>query len=347
MHARPNADAGKSRRFLAIWTLLLLAPFPAYTSAATPNSSWVRQTSGTLAWLHAIFFLDDKKGWAAGSKGTLLATNDGGQTWQARRLPTFDGVRDIFFINESEGWLVCEPNVYELQTKDAPRTYLLQTVDGGAEWQKIVVDPKDPDLRIVRAVFTSPERGWVFGEGGTVFGTRDSGVTWVRCVVPTRHLLLGGTFIDENRGWIVGAGATILQTSDGGASWQLSRLFDANGVRFSAASFVDDRLGWAVGNQGAVFRTRNGGRTWQRLNSGVTTDLYDVRFFDANEGWAVGAGGTAIYTQDGGLHWSIESTGTEHPIERLFFPDRDHGWAVGFGGTLLAYVRGSEPLLRK
>jgi photosystem II stability/assembly factor-like uncharacterized protein len=309
--------------------------------------SWVRQPSGTLAWLHAIFFLNEQKGWAAGSRGTLLATTDRGKTWQARRLPTSDGIRDIFFTDESNGWLVCEPNIYELQNKQDPRTYLLQTNDGGSEWRKINLDPKDPDIRLLRVMFSSPERGWVFGEGGVAFTTRDSGLTWVRLQTPTRYLLLGGTFIDDNRGWLVGAGATILQTSDGGDTWHLSRLFDANGVRFTAASFIDNRLGWAVGNQGAVFRTLNGGRTWQRLNSGVNTDLYDVKFIDASEGWAVGAGGTAIYTLDGGLHWSVEPTGTEHPLERLFFADRDHGWAVGFGGTLLTYVRDSEPSLRK
>src|SRR5262245_61363605 len=130
MDTRLNAHAGKNRRFVAFWTLLLLAQSPAFTSAATANRSWVRQSSGTMAWLHSIFFLNDKKGWAAGSRGTLLGTSDGGQSWLARRLPTFDGIRDIFFIDDSNGWLVCEPNVYELQTKDAPRTYLLQTFDG-------------------------------------------------------------------------------------------------------------------------------------------------------------------------------------------------------------------------
>ena len=117
---------------------------------------------------------------------------------------------------------------------------------------------------------------------------------------PTRHLLLGGTFIDDYRGWLVGAGATILQTSDGGETWHVSHLAGAQGVRFNATSFIGNRLGWAVGSGGAVFRTVNGGRTWEAQRSGVSADLFDVKFLDALEGWAVGADGTAIHTADGG-----------------------------------------------
>ena len=164
---------------------------------------------------------------------------------------------------------------------------------------------------------------------------------------PTRHLLLGGTFIDDNRGWLVGAGATILQTSDGGETWHVSRLTETQGVRFNATSFIDNRLGWAVGSDGAVFCTVNGGRTWQAQRSGVSADLLDVKFLDALEGWAVGAEGTAIHTADGGLNWVKEPSATRHPIERVFFADRTHGWAVGFGGTILNYVRAEAPRLHR
>jgi photosystem II stability/assembly factor-like uncharacterized protein len=88
-----------------------------------------------------------------------------------------------------------------------------------------------------------------------------------------------------------------------------------------------------------IYRTVNGGRTWQQQNSGVQSDLHDVRFLDALEGWAVGDEGTIIHTNDGGLHWTTERSGTEHPLERIFFADRTRGWAVGFGGTVVTYVR--------
>ena len=310
-------------------------------SVQAQTGAWKHQRVGSLAWLHTIFFLDQSRGWAGGSRGTLVATIDGGKTWQIKPQPTPDALRDIYFFDDDNGWLLCEANVYELKSKTDPRTYLMQTTDGGEHWKRINLLAVDVDARLVRAVFSRGGRGWAFGEEGTIFTTRDSGATWTSLQSPTRHLLLGGVFIDDYRGWLVGAGATIIQTSDGGETWHKSNLTDAikKGIRFAAASFVDNRLGWTVGSGGSVYRTINGGRTWQEQNSGIATDLFDVRFLDALEGWAVGAEGTIIHTNDGGLHWALEPSGTEHPLEKVFFTDREHGWAVGFGGTVLGYAR--------
>lgn len=326
--------------------LLLVLPQIAGTSAQAQAGAWKRQHTGTLAWLHSLFFLDQNRGWAAGSKGMLLATEDGGNTWKIRPRPTEDILRDIYFSDESNGWLVCERNLYALRGKDEPRTYLMNTTDGGQSWSRVNLKGVEPDILLVRAVFSPSGRGWTFGEHGTLFKMEDPTADWVRLNSPTRHLLLGGTFVDDYRGWLVGAGSTIIQTSDGGETWHVSQLPTAKGIRFNAASFIDNRLGWAVGSGGSVVRTTNGGRTWAAQNSGVTTDLLDVRFLNALEGWAAGVEGTLIQTNDGGITWSVESTGTKHPLGRLFFVDRHHGWAVGFGGTILAYVPAQAPSLR-
>ena len=310
-------------------------------SAATAQTgAWARQPAGSMAWLHAVFFLDQNRGWAAGSKGTLLRTEDGGRTWKATGSSTDDVVRDIFFVDQQNGWLVCEVNQYQLKTLDEPRAYLMRTTDGGASWTRVEIKGFDVDSILVRAVFSRGGRGWAFGEAGAIFTTRDAGETWVRLRSPTRRLLLGGTFFDDDRGWIVGAGATIIQTSDGGETWYQSLLPQVEkSVRFTATSFIDNRNGWAVGSGGSVYRTNNGGRTWQQQQSNVHVDLFDVKFVDAREGWAVGAEGTIIHTDDGGETWTTERSGTEHPLERVFFTDKNRGWAVGFGGTVVSYSR--------
>lgn len=332
--------------FPAVFCSCLMLAFLSQPAAAQ-TGAWMRQRVASFAWLHAVFFLDENRGWAVGSRGTLLATIDGGKSWQIKSQPTLDVLRDIYFTDDKIGWLLCEANLYDLKGKADPRTYLMQTTDGGESWKRINIPGADVNARLVRAIF-SRGRGWAFGEEGTIFTTRDSGVTWTRLQSPTRHLLLGGIFIDEDRGWLVGAGATIIQTSDGGETWHTSRLDDARrtAVRFGATSFVDNRLGWAVGSGGSIYHTVNGGRTWQQQSSGIDTDLFDVKFLDAFEGWAVGAEGTILYTNDGGLHWTVERSDTEHPLERIFFADHKHGWAVGFGGTVVAYVRTQAPRLK-
>lgn len=317
---------------------LLLLLVASTTLAQT--GTWARQRAGTMAWLHSLFFLDQNRGWAVGSKGTLLQTVDGGNTWKVRSAATGDVIRDIFFIDERNGWIVCEVNAYQLKTKDDPRAYLMKTTDGGERWKRVEIEGFDVDAILVRAVFTRNGRGWAFGEAGSIYTTHDAGDTWTKLRSPTRRLLLGGMFVDDDRGWIVGAGATIIQTSDGGESWYQSLLPQVEkSVRFTATSFIDNRNGWAVGSAGSVYRTVNGGRTWQRQDSTVDVDLFDVKFVDVLEGWAVGAEGTIIHTTDGGEHWTTERSGTQHPLERVFFTDRNRGWAVGFGGTVVAYLR--------
>jgi photosystem II stability/assembly factor-like uncharacterized protein len=316
--------------------LLLLLP-------SAHAGSWTRQRTSSLAWLHAIYFLNNERGWVAGSRGTLLSTTDGGKTWQTIPKPTEDTIRDIYFADEQNGWLVCERNIYDLRANDEPRAYLMKTTNGGEHWKRVNLRGANVDARLMRAVFSSGGRGWAFGEGGSVYTTQDSGLSWNKLQLPTRYLLIGGTFLDENSGWLVGAGATILKTADGGETWQQAQLVPTSKVRFNSVSFVNARLGWAVGTGGAVYRTSNGGRSWQPQASGISADLLDVKFLDAKEGWAVGDEGTLLYTNDGGVHWSSERNATPHALERIFFTDRTHGWAVGFGGTILRYDNSINP----
>ncbi len=332
--------AASTRLCVSVSVLVLLLSTFCLTASAAP---WSRQTSGTLGWLHSVYFLNQQTGWAVGSKGALLTTSDGGLTWKIESRPTEDSIQDVYFRNRQDGWLVCEANVYELTTKEAPRTYLMRTADGGKSWEKIDVNGDDlkgnVDTRLTRMVFSRAGHAWVFGEAGTAYKTVDAGKNWKRLQLPTRYLLLGGAFVDNDRGWLVGAGGTILQTADGGETWHASKLPDVTGVRFTAVSFIDNRLGWAVGSGGRVVRTINGGRTWTSQETGVTTDLLDVKFINDLEGWAVGSRGTVIHTFDGGLHWTAEPSSTQHPLERIFIADRDHAWAVGFGGTIISYLK--------
>jgi photosystem II stability/assembly factor-like uncharacterized protein len=341
--AMPRIQFTAHHPLLSLFFLLLTA----HCSLLTANAAaWTRQPTGTMAWLRGVYFLDQNRGWVAGSGGTLMETVDGGQNWRRLKTLTQDNLRDVYFANEKIGWLVAERDMLKLKTNDEPRSYLLKTEDGGLSWRAVFLNGSDVNARLVRAVFADADRGWVFGETGVVFATRDGGAHWFRQISPTKHLLLGGAFSDYAHGWLVGAGATILHTSDGGMTWRSGSVRDGTGARFTAASFVGNSLGWAVGTAGRVFATTDGGRTWYEQHSNVEADLLDVKFIDPSAGWAVGAQGTLLSTKDGGIHWSANGSNTSHALERLFFIDQNHGWAVGFGGTVLTYSQNGAPRLK-
>ncbi len=326
------------------FAFLLLTSFCLQAQAA----SWRRQKTGTLAWLRAVFFVDESRGWAVGGRGALLSTADGGATWTHASPPTEDNLRDAFFVDARTGWLVCEREFFKLATKEEPRSYLLKTTDGGQTWARVEATGADVDARLVGVRFADAGHGWAFGELGAVYATSDGGRTWARQRVPTRHLLLGAHFRDARRGWLAGAGATLLQTSDGGTTWTPGNVASqaqpsqpqpsSPSVRFNAVAFVGASRGWAAGSGGAVYTTSDGGRTWERQSTGVEADLYDVKFLDEREGWAAGAAGTLIHTTDGGRTWAAEESGTRQTLERLFFAGARRGWAVGFGGTIIGLV---------
>ncbi len=331
---------------LSLFSLLLIL-LTAHCSLLTASAAtWTKQPSGTMAWLRSVYFLDQNRGWVAGSNGTLLRTTDGGESWKKIAALGRDTLLDAYFASEDVGWLVVERDLLKLRTNDEPRSYLLKTEDAGFSWQRVFFRSGDVNVRLVRAIFADSQHGLVFGETGIVFTTRDGGEHWLRQASPTKHLLLGGAYIDYAHAWLVGAGATIIQTSDGGTNWQTGIIRDDANVRFTAASFATNNLGWAVGTAGRIFKTIDGGRTWFAQRSNVDADLLDVKFVDPNEGWAIGNEGLLLHTNDGGARWLSQSATTSHPLQRLFFVDRKPGWAVGFGGTLLRYGEANAPQLK-
>lgn len=49
--------------------------------------------------------LNEKQGWLVGLAGTIMHTNDGGQTWQREKSPTKADLTNIFFLNPHQGWI--------------------------------------------------------------------------------------------------------------------------------------------------------------------------------------------------------------------------------------------------
>lgn len=302
-------------------------------SVQTAYGGWVKQRSGTLAWLRTVNFSDSMHGWIGGSKGTLLFTEDGGTTWRAAAKFTSDNIRKIHFVNRLEGWALCERDVYSLGS-DSP-SYVMQTVDGGKTWHK--VDFKDSNRRrITKIVFSGSGNGIAVGEMGTLYGLEENRVTWEKLASPTSYLMLDGAFGDQFNGAIVGGGGTILFTEDAGATWSRAALSESSRSMLRSVFFVDSRRGWATGSNGRIYQTINGGRYWRRQRSGTAADLNDVHFIDKARGWAIGEQGILLKSNSGGNVWRYVDSKSRNNLEDISF-NGETGWIVGFGGTLLKY----------
>ncbi|MER3426838.1 MAG: hypothetical protein C4334_01875 [Pyrinomonas sp.] len=315
------------------WTAFALLCSTFILSAVVSRGDWRRQPSGTMTRLRAVFFVDERRGFVVGGNGAVLMTEDGGATWRLQRRPNDDALRDVLFVGERIGWMLAERNPFALRSEGEPRSYFWRSEDGGTTWLRL--NPVGIEAVILtRIIFADEMHGWTFGEGGTIYATRDGGKSWSRQFAPTRYLLLGGASYGAQRAWIVGAGSTALYTTDSGDTWQLGTVAEA-GVRLNGVHFIDERRGWAVGSGGRIFATVNGGKSWRRQNAPTAADLFDVRFRNAREGWAVGDDGTILHTADGGATWTVAPSVTKHRLERLFIAPDGRAWAVGFGGTIV------------
>lgn len=303
---------------------------------------WTKQNSGTLAWLHSVYFVDENRGWIAGSNGTLLATGDSGKSWKPEKKFTADNIRQVYFSDEAHGWLLCERDIYGAETLSP--SYLMETSDAGATWQKInFTEGKE---RIARIFFSKSGAGFAVGEAGAFWTMTDDKETWKKTALPVRYLMLGGAFGDASHGALVGAGGTILFTEDAGLSWNPAQVAGNVKPKLNSIFFVNRRIGWTVGAGGKIYSTNNGGKFWREQNSTVNENLTDVFFLNTAEGFAVSDGGTILHTATAGNVWTLENADARHKLEKIFFVG-GRGFAVGFGGTILVYDSGGSENLRK
>ena len=304
----------------------------------TANAQWKKVNSGTFAWFHSVYFVNQNRGWIVGGNGTLLETNDGGSTWKSKPKFTQDTIRDVYFSDEKHGWILAEKDVFG--SYGSSPSYILETFDGGENWKRVSLEGEGKE-KLVKIFFSKDGFGRAVGEAGTFFAMQDDKTTWKKTSVPVRFLLLNGNFFNQNNGLVVGGGGTALYTEDGGNSWNPANFTHKANGKLNSVFFINQKIGWAVGAEGKIFTTINGGKLWREQSSKIAKDLFDVFFLNTAEGWAIGDSGVVLHTTTAGNIWTPIQTNVKHKLERVFFVGKK-GFAVGFGGTILKYEGNSS-----
>ena len=356
-HRNPKSPLPIIRSLFALFVLLAFlasswrsferSSSSASLSAPAQRPEWTAQSSGALAKLSAVFFVDRDHGWVAGSNGTLLSTEDGGAKWLRQTLPERqrnEALNDVWFFNSGRGLLLGEYGLFNRRGDIdwSERVFLMMSKDRGANWEAGTLR-RPPVSILLRMSFANDQIGLAVGEAGTIQRTIDGGATWALQEAPTRKLLYDVATIDDSHAWAVGAGGTILRTVDGGRNWDEQSSGVTQALR--AVHFVNSQRGWAVGAKGTIISTANGGARWRRQTSGVELNLNDVVFLKAKEGlgegpregWIAGDRGLLLHTTDGGATWENVELSARANLSRLFFVASDCGWVVGTSGAIFKY----------
>lgn len=255
---------------------------------------------------------EGRDGFCIGAGGTLLATRDGGNSWQRTEIPTDADLYGLCFLEDMRAGFVV-----------GDRGTVLRSTDAGTTWHRIDAGTES-DLRGI--CFPTERAGFLVGAGGLAMRSDDRGESWQRQPTPTTADLLAVTFpVDEETGFAVGAAGTIIRNVPGHDHWFLagepgaSGRHDLRGVFFPQSN----TFGFVVGASGTLLRTEDGGDSWRAMDPPVPYVGYCAVQFPLGPelGIAVGDAGTVIRTDDG-QNWSpVFSDTTDDLLGLDFRPD--------------------------
>ena len=263
-----------------------------------------KDTLATIRTLHS-------SGWAVGTDGTILHTEDGGRSWEPQSSGTTVHLSSVAFATPQSGWAVGEKGT------------ILHTEDAGATWK-----PQSSGTRehLSSVAFATSQSGWAVGPG-IILHTEDGGGTWKTQSGGSNASLRSVSFVTPQSGWAVGDGGIILHTKDGGGAWTgPSDMVLTSSL--SSVTFATRQSGWAVGLMGTILHTEDGGGTWKTQTDGSDASLRSVSFVRPQSGWVVGDGGTILYTRDGGGTWKEQQSGTTAQLYSVFIATPRSGWVV-------------------
>lgn len=221
------------------------------------------QSVPVQATLTSVSFVDERHGWAAGHWGVVLATQDGGNTWQLQRqeLGTDQPLFDIHFSDAKNGLAV---GLWSL---------MLRTTDGGAHWEKVKLESAPGSRKADQNLFHIFERKgdelFVTAEAGQVLHSKDKGATWQYRKTGYKGSLWTGVAAGDGALLVAGLSGTLMRSDDDGASWKPIKLPARQAI--TALTLNADGSIIGCGLEGMVLRSADGQRFDVKVLEGQPT----------------------------------------------------------------------------
>ena len=256
--------------------------------------NWVQARVPSRQLLTAVYFVDDKHGWAVGHDAQILASDDGGANWELQHedLEREAPLLDIWFRDTSTGYAV---GAYGA---------LLETRDGGKTWNDVSDRLDNEDGYHLNGITAVKDAGlFVVGEAGSMFRSADWGQTWEKVQGPYEGTLFGalGT-ASANTLVAYGLRGNLFRSTDFGKSWQQIKLLSESGpLEFGLAngSLLKDGTLVIVGHGGSVLTSKDAGRAFTVVNRADRASLAGATDDAAGNLVLVGQGGVHLATPTG------------------------------------------------
>lgn len=258
------------------------------------GKSWTQSKVPTRQLLTAVYFVDDKHGWAVGHDAQVLVSADGGVTWtkQFEDLKREAPLLDVWFKDRDNGFAV---GAYGA---------LLETTDGGKQWNDVAERLDNEDQLHLNGIAQVKDAGlFIVGEQGTMFRSGDDGQTWQKLEGPYEGSLFGVIGTAQPRTLLAyGLRGNLYRSTDFGDNWQKIELQGARGALefgLASATLLDDGSLVLVGNGGSVLRSTDDGQTFSVFNRSDRIALAGVTGKNGGGLVLVGQGGVHLASAQG------------------------------------------------
>ena len=209
--------------------------------------TWQQQQVPTQSTLTAVTFVDDTHGWAVGHDATILATEDGGITWQIQQyLPEREKpLLDVVFRDRSNGVALGAYGQF------------FRTEDGGSTW-----------VEEFHSEFLLPEDVEYLNE--LKLEDEEAYLDERASILPHFNKMV----MDGRTAYLVGEVGLIAKSNDFGRNWQ---QFDTiyEGSFFDIERTQQGNL-LTAGLRGNVFRSLRNGTPWQHVPIESTALINDI-----------------------------------------------------------------------
>jgi photosystem II stability/assembly factor-like uncharacterized protein len=226
--------------------------------------------------LTAVYFINEMNGWAVGHDATILASTDGGMTWQIQQhLPQVEKpLLDVLFFDQNKGIAIGAYGLF-YRTDNGGQTWSIEyhneflypedqayLLELKLQDEEAYLDEQSSILPHFNRVVADGRTLYLAGEIGLMAKSNDLGVSWEKL-----DEIYPGSFYDINRTQqgnllVVGLRGHIFRSLKNGTPWQKSNSHVT--ALLSAIVLSDDERVFVLGNNGVLLESRDDGATFNQ-----------------------------------------------------------------------------------
>ncbi|MCP9339323.1 WD40/YVTN/BNR-like repeat-containing protein [Stutzerimonas xanthomarina] len=299
---RSQSPLARTLSLCSVLSILFLAAPAQAQSPAEPGVRYAIESQKAATSLLLDIAHAGKRLVAAGDRGHILYSDDGGSSWTQAKVPTRQLLTAVYFADEQHGWAVGHDAL------------ILGTTDGGQTWAQ-QYENREGEVPLLDVWFENPQHGFATGAYGVLLETTDGGKNWED--VADRLDNEDGSHLNaiaEIPGsglFIVGEMGGMFRSADMGETWERVES-PYQGSFFGVVGGGEPGVVVAFGLRGNLFRSTDFGDSWHAIELLDDGDAVESGLADGNrlaDGRivVVGHGGTVLSSEDDGQSFKLFS----------------------------------------